>query len=159
MRCRRASRAKFTDFANPLLTRISVSPNITNGDCNTFNLPARKDASERPSISDKPLVGLVAKGGGTVQVVVRIESDGSKASMHPDADLIEMRHVLLGVDVAAPTSVRELTDMTISSRGRSELKLGDGAISRILYLVARYVNKVDASKNGPWSTMQRQVVA
>jgi hypothetical protein len=150
---------EFTAFANPLLTRMSVSPNITAGDRNTFHLPERKDPSERPGISERPALSLVSTGGGVVVVRVRTVEDGSKPSMHPDADLIELRYVLQAVDVAAPTSIRELTETAITSRAKSELKLGDTAEGRILYIAARYVNKVDATKNSPWCAIQRQVVA
>ena len=154
-----AQKRGFIEFANPLLTRMSVSPNLTASDRNTFNLPERKDAGERPDMGERPFVGLTAKGGGSVVVVVRMQEDGSKASLHPGADHIELRHVLLNVDAPAPTSIRELTEMTISSRGRTELKLGDPAMGHVLYLAARYVNKVDASKNSPYSAIQKQVVA
>lgn len=100
-----AQKKAFTQFANPLLTRMGVSPALTTTDRGALNLAERDAPTDRSKIETTPLAKIIPMEGGDLKIRVRITTDGNRASKHPDADHVEMRYALVSTtgSTGAPT--------------------------------------------------------
>jgi hypothetical protein len=112
--------------------------------------------SPRPAISTPPAVIFRAVIGGTLHVECRVEHDASRASMHPDADIVEIRYKM---DDPAPTNLAECTQIKTSTRGSFTMELGIENAGKRLYGFARWANESDNSKSGPWTNLFAVFVA
>lgn len=94
----------FTTFAENPLKLIEASPNITLDDRATFRLPERdRTMTSRGAIDTVPIGSLKGKGGGIMEVRVRRETDATRASMHPRADAIEFKYIIVDLEDEEPT--------------------------------------------------------
>lgn len=176
---KQSQKKSFTKFANPLLTRMSVSPIITSDDRGALNLPERDAATERPQIEDTPYGKLLAMDGGNIKVRVRTTSDGNRASRHPDADHVEMRYALvsstqpiqdtplpLGNDNNSelstknriPNSAMECVNTVSSRKAIFIVKLGQENSGKRIFAFFRWVNTSNPEYSGPWGMAVQGIV-
>jgi hypothetical protein len=165
-------KANFYEFASILLTRMSASNNITTSDRNTFNIAKRGAATRRGKIGDVPFGSLEPTALATVKVRIRMAHDGKLSSMHPLADGLELRWMILDNPNAAPkpsdptnpvpaqsllppTDPMAMFNNTISKRALFTLKLPVTASGKRIFAYARWVNQSYPENSGEWSTLMQ----
>jgi hypothetical protein len=162
----------FRTFANPLLNRMASSPNVRPADEAAFKFVANRDTTptERAAIEVTPHPLLQTLAGGMVKVKVRMFSDATRASMHPDADAVELKYSVAAnaasstptppspgtpaggaATPAIPATVDDCTSYFISKKSSFNLALGTAAEGKKLYVFFRWVNLSKPEKSGPWS--------
>ena len=110
----------------------------------------------RPAIKTVPNVSLKPLSGGAVAVECRVEGDSSRPSIHPDADIVEVR---FKIGEPAPNNVRETNEIYNSTKGSFTLKLGQESVLKPLFVFARWVNSSDNSKSGMWSSISTVAIS
>ncbi len=157
----------FALFAEPLLNRISGSAVITSDDRNALNIKERdKTPTRRGLISDVPIVGIKGVGGGRLKIKVRTDSDSSRASVHPLADLIEVRYMLVDEEPEVPgpgpapdpgsgiPTPEKASHYFVSSKASFEIETGSGSLGKYVMAFLRWVNSSTPANNGPWTLPQ-----
>ncbi|MEP7168177.1 MAG: hypothetical protein ABI855_02280 [Bacteroidota bacterium] len=146
----------FTLFFSPLLTLMSVSPNLTESDRQVLNLPAR-DTTQTPrgKIEDAPTVNVSSLAGSRMKVRCRIDQDANRASMHELADAIEMKYQVGG---AQPANANACVNSFISKRALFPFEAGIENGEKKFYCFCRYVNLTNPDNNGPYSTIQTATI-
>ena len=150
----------FIEYAIAPLNIIAASINITQEDRNILNLPARDRApSPRPVITDMPVTALVGMGGGNVKVTNRTSHDASRASIHPDADGVEIRWAIVAASAPAPAFPADCPNSEVLTKAIHTLELTPENASKRLYLFARWRNNSEPAKSGPWNNVQTVVIS
>ena len=162
----------FRTFANPLLKRMAASAGVRPADEQVFRFVANPDTTptERPAIEVTPHPLLKTLEGGMVKVKVRLFSDATRASMHPDADAVEIKYSVAANATASsptpptpgspsgpaagpaiPATIDECTSYFLSKKASFKLTLGPTAEGKKLYAFFRWINMSKPEKSGPWS--------
>jgi hypothetical protein len=142
----------FTTFFSPLLTLMSVSPALTEGDRLVLNIPARDTTQTRRGlIEDAPTVNVSSQAGGRMKVRCRIDQDASRASMNPLADGIEMKYQVGGTQ---PANAAACPNSFISKSALFTFDAGDANGGQKFYCFCRYVNLTNPENNGPYGSIQ-----
>ena len=130
---------------------------LTETDRATLHLPKRDTVpSPRPHIETQPYAEMQPLGGGRIKITLRVQNDGSRASMHPDADSVEMAYTI-GSEV--PISP-EACNNHITYKGSIETKdFGVANETKRLFAYFRWKNDSDETKSSPWSNLQQVVIA
>jgi hypothetical protein len=146
----------FTDFFSPILTGISVHTALTTDDRGILNLPEPdRTPTARPVISDQPFVKVDSLPSGHFKIRSRLTADASRASMHPDADGVEMRYQVGG---AAPANANVCTGVKVSTKALFDFDAGVANDGQKLFCFLRYINQSNPENNGPWSGLQSGTV-
>ena len=95
-------------------------------------------------------------GGGKVKITVRMQNDASRASMHPDADSIEMAYHIGTNPPASPTTG---TNLKVYNGAIHTFSAGTENTTKRLFAYFRWKNNSDSSKSGPWSNLVQVVIA
>lgn len=172
----------FIQFANPLLTRMGVSPALTSDDRGALNLPERDAPTVRTKIETTPLAKILPMEGGDLKIRVRTTSDGNRASKHPDADHVEMRYALVsgGSDTGnpappdptyppppssgtpsaqkVPTTAAECPNIKLSKKAIFIVSLGQEHSGKRIYAFFRWVNASKEENSSSWSSVVQSVV-
>jgi len=169
----------FVQFANPLLTGMSVKPALTNDDRGALHLALRDAPTERAKITTSPLAKIIPMEGGELTIRVRTTSDNNRASKHPDADHVEMRYALVdatasssgssggsssdpstgnGSQNSIPTKAMDCILTESSKKAIFVLALGQENSGKRIYAFFRWVNTSKSADSGPWSTVVQSVV-
>jgi len=147
----------FIVLVQPLLNIIAASPAITSNDYAAFNIKERDtEPTPKPAITTAPFAKVLPIGGGKVKVRVRVLGNSTRASMHPDADAIEMRYTIGNVP---PTSQEEAEETRSYKKALRTFGFGQAQAGKRLYAFYRWLNETDEAKSGPWSTMVQTVIA
>jgi hypothetical protein len=85
----------------------------------------------------------------------RHTADASRASMHPDADGIEMRYHLGGT---APANANACPGVKVSTKALFDFDAGIDNDGKKFYCFLRYINQSNPENNGHWSGMQSGTV-
>ena len=117
------------------------------------------EPTPRGKIDVIPYVNLKAIGGGDVQVRCRTEKDQTRASMHPLADAIECRYILVPVGEMPPAGQKDAKNTQVSRKARFTVSLGDEQAGQRFYGFFRWVNLTNPANSGPWSNAQTVVIA
>ncbi len=155
----------FRLFAEPLLNRMSGSSALTNQDRDILHLPVRdKTPTRRGKIEDTPFVKIEAIGGGQMKFRVRTTEDGSRASMHPLADFLEIKYMILGFDPSAPgtpasppapensiPTADTAKNYSISKKALFILETGENKVGKFMIAFLRWANASNPANSGPWS--------
>jgi len=153
-------RKQFTQHAQVLLNIIAASVNITQADRDILRLPARdRTKSARPRISDAPYTGLLSAGGCTVKLTNRVATKVGRASIHPHADGVEIRWIILDANAPAPASPAECPNSQIITKAIHILHFEPENAAKRLHLFTRWHNNSDPHKSGPWSNRQNIVIS
>jgi len=141
----------FTEFAEAPLKTIEGSPNIVNADRDKFKLPKRDSTpTAREPISDKPFTGLKGGSGCRVEFTHRTENDATRASKHPDADMIETRWVLLDATVAPPNTPEECPNIELYTKAKHTMQFSISNAGKRLHTFSRWRNNTEPQKSSPW---------
>lgn len=148
----------FREFAKIPLKRIDVSPNITEEDRGTFNLPVPDTTpTRRGAITDVPFGSLKGKGGGMLEVRARREVDATRSSKHPLADAVEFRYIVLGSGASLPDEGGDIPlpddcpNIVSSKAALWRISLGAAARSKKVIGYLRWVNLTNPANNSGWS--------
>lgn len=142
----------FIAFAEPVLTLIAGSPNIVQADYSKFNIaPPNKQRNPKPPIVGTPYTGMRPLAGGGVQFRSRVFADATLASLHPDADALEMRWALLPHDAPAPQSPAECPHLHVSTKAMFTMAFGVENAGMRLHCYLRWANLREPHKSGLWN--------
>ena len=117
------------------------------------------EPSPRPAIADRPMVGFKPLGGGSLEVTCMRQTDQTRPSMHPAADAIECRFILLPVGEAPPTDTEQCPKIHISKKAHFFIPCGVKNAGKCFYGFFRWVNLTNPANNGPWSNARSAVIA
>jgi hypothetical protein len=146
----------FTAFFSPLLTRMSTSPDLTETDRSTLNLPAPdRIPTPRGVIDAEPTVKVNSLPSARMKIRVNIDEDSTRASMHPLADAIEMRFQVGG---AQPQNALACPGVTVSKKALFNFDAGIDNEGKKFFCFVRYVNQSNPENNGPWSSVHTGTV-
>jgi hypothetical protein len=143
-----------------MIALISISPNATVNDLETFNIRSRSDQKKNPSQSLMPITTLVDAilqpiGGGSVTIKC-YGNTGQRPSIQETADCVQYRFV---VGDSAPASAEDKSlDMNLSTRGLFVLQLGAETAGQQLFIYFRWYNIKHPELAGPWSKLQSTII-
>ncbi len=159
----------FTTFAENPLKLIEASANLTTDDRATFRLPARdRNPTARGPIEDIPVLSLKAKGGGKMQIRVRREDDGNRASMHPLASAILLKYAVVDSLAGNPPapgepdtgpSPDEMPNSATSTSALWTLDLGNNARGKTIVAFARWLNLTRPENSSGWSNISACLIS
>ena len=142
----------FIEYAEAPLNIIAASINILEEDRTILNLPARdRTPSPRPKITGAPYTNLQGEPGCTVKITNRVNSDASRASIHPDADGVEVRWIILDAAAPAPASPADCTNSELITKAIHTMQFDLANAAKKLHLFARWRNNSEPQKSGPWT--------
>jgi len=149
----------FCNFFNPLLTRMSTSPNITTADRLVLNIaaPNVQRTHHREGIQDMAYFALKPLGGGDVRIICRTTHDTKRASKALTSDCVQLCYK---VGDPLPLNTDDTTTKTESfTRAMFTLHLGTASEGKKLYVFARWINTKHTELAGPWSSMSQVVIS
>ena len=162
---------EFTLFAEKPLKLIEASDNLTADDRGTFKLPERdRTVTRKGKITEMPFASIQSLGAGQMQFRVRTTTDGSRASMHPLADLIEVRYMIGAPDNGNPPNPNpnpkdsgiptadKAPYYTVSKKALFILEVGLGNAGKPIIAFVRWANASNAANNGPWSQVTVAII-
>jgi len=117
------------------------------------------EPSPHPVITDIPIVALRVIGGGDIEARVKALKDQTRPSMHPAANLIDYRYVMLEIGDLPPANPEDYTKRDVSSRAKFIIRVGAQNEGKRFYAVARWVNTTKPKQEGPWSEAITVVIA
>lgn len=149
----------FRTFTKPLLNRMSGASGITNADREALHIPVPDpNPTESPAIEVAPVVSLTAKQGGFMQIVCTVEEDSSRASMHPDADAIEVKIKIGPADGTAPATPDDCVLQLLSTKAKFNYEAGTVNAAKRIWIFCRYRNLKNSANNGPWSEVHTAII-
>ncbi|MFN0275274.1 MAG: hypothetical protein ACKVPJ_05990, partial [Chitinophagales bacterium] len=104
----------------------------------------------RPAIESAPFVDVEARKGARIVIECRVNGDSSRASIHPDADEVEVRYTVATTVPASPADCN-LTETSTKAKFTLELDIADAGKKFNGFF--RWKNTTDKSKSGPWSLL------
>jgi hypothetical protein len=119
-----------------------------------FNVPS-DERSERPQINDVVFILVNALPGSRMEFTCRTAADASRASIHADADAVEIRYF---IGTTAPANVKACTGTEISTKSKFIIQLDPDDAGKKIYVFARWRNNNDPAKSGPFTNMQSTLV-
>jgi hypothetical protein len=130
---------------------------LTDADRNTLNLKKRDTVkTPRPKITDVPFMKIRGLEGALMQATCRTASDSTRASMHKDADGIELVYIISGT---APASPNDCTKTVFSSKAKFFIQLDIADAGKKLFGFARWKNNSDNNKIGPYVAVNGMITA
>jgi len=102
-------------------------------------------------IDDVPSVKVAGVGGGTIKVWCKVTEDKTLPSMHPDANVVEYRYILLETGDVAPSDPEDCPKGDSSSRARFTIKAGAKNAGKRFYGFFRWVNNHRPRQEGDWT--------
>jgi hypothetical protein len=136
------------DFANEYLINNSlISTSIL--ESLGFN---RTDGErhERPVIEETPFSKVDALEGSRVQFTNRTDEDASRASVHADADGLEVRYA---IGTTPPATWEDCPEKEFSSKAKFTTALGPANAGKKIYAFLRWRNNSNPEKSGPFGDM------
>jgi hypothetical protein len=98
-------------------------------------------------------------GGGTIEVRCRTETDQTRDSMHPEADVIECRYILIPVKGVPPNDPDQCPEVRASTKAHFFIQCGVKNAGQCFYGFFRWVNLTNPDNSGPWSNAKTVVIA
>ena len=147
-----AGRTVAEDFIQPFANEYII-PNSAISDSTKIALgfnPPTDERHERPQIEDAPFAGMDAQPGSRIEFTCRTLSDASRPSMHPDADVVEVRYI---VATTAPATVNDCTQKEISTKSKFTIELNAADAGKKIYAFVRWRNNSEPEKSGPYGDM------
>ncbi|MEW6026644.1 MAG: hypothetical protein AB1599_05060 [Planctomycetota bacterium] len=141
-------------------TYLRFNPLVTDDEMAGMKIPRRDfEPSPHPPIDDIPLVGLRAQGGGDLEFRIRVTEDKTLPSMHPAANLIELRFVILEQGDIPPADENDFTKKEVSSRAKFTLALGLKSTGKKFWGIFRWVNTHKPRTAGHWTEPISVIIA
>lgn len=114
----------------------------------------RQKRKVREQMNESPEVSLVLLGGMQVKIFCRQQNHDGKASVHPEADGIELRYSL-GTPVSHAS---QATEVLFTKKAKNLLRLPIEAQGKKLYVFTRWLNLTHPERSSPWSEVRETVV-
>jgi len=157
---RKSYEADIRKFAKAYLM---FNPLVTDTQRIEMSLTVRDtEPSPKPKINDIPFVGLEPKGGGSIDVRCRTETDQTRDSMHPDADVIECRYTMVPIQpgVRKPwPNLDDCKEVITSTKAHFFIQCGDKNAGQSFYGFFRWANLTNPANSGPWSNALKVVIS
>jgi len=145
-------KANFATFNESLLTRMEGSPNIVDADRAQLNIPKPdRTPTARGPITTAPDASLTAQEGAKLQIRLRVDTDATRASIHPLADGWQM---VYKIGTPAPANPEACPNNHIGTKALTVFEGGMPNDGKKLYAFFRWVNISNPANNGPWSAME-----
>jgi hypothetical protein len=154
-------RDAFIEVADRHLNTFLGREELNEADRATFNLPpAEIHHSKRGKITDTPVTQVSSDSIATVTCRVRTTHDSTRYSMHPLADAVEVRYVILPVTegVVPPNDVAQCRQFFISKKAIFSIELTQADSAKRFYCFLRWVNLSNPANNGSWTEIFTTVV-
>jgi len=90
------------------------------------------------------------KSRGVIDVI-NPAPDLPEPEMHPDADAMECRYIILPKGAKPPESPEECPMIYISKKPEFTMNFGKENIGKVFYGFCRWVNLTNPQNNGPWT--------
>ena len=140
------------DPADNKLTRIEASRNLTDQDRSVFNIKLRDtERTLRGQMTTAPYVDFKAEDGGLVLVTCSVAHDSDRPSMHPDADDIEMRYIIVERNALPPETADDCPTTFNSKKAIFRFDAAANQPGMRLHAFLRWRNSSEKVKSGPWS--------
>jgi len=110
-------------------------------------------------ISDVPVVILRPLGGGDIEVRVKPTKDQSRPSIHPDANVVEYRYVIVESGDVPPDDPEDCPKGDVQTKAKFVIKAGAKNTAKRFYGFFRWLNNRRPRQEGPWSNAQPVVIA
>lgn len=134
------------------LNRIASSPEITANDRAVFNIKLRDDEpTARTKITTSPYVDFKAEDGGTVLITCSVAHDSDRPSMHPNADVIEMKYIVLEENTPPPSVADDCPNTYMATKAISRFEGVANQPGKRVHAFLRWRNNVEPAKSSPWS--------
>jgi len=117
------------------------------------------EPTPRGKITDIPYVRLKAVGGGSIEVRCQVETDQTRPSMHPLADGVECRYILVPVGEMPPEGHEDAKKTLVSKKALFTIKCGDKQAGQRFYGFFRWTNLTNPANSGDWSPVQTVMIA
>lgn len=114
------------------------------------------EPTDRVAIEDRPTVRAEMKGGALLKLEFRVKADSSRPSMHPDADVVELKYQIGGTEPASPDETNKTETF---SKAKQSMQLKVGNAGKFFYGFARWRNNSDVSKSGPYSVLIKIIIS
>lgn len=120
-----------------------------------------RDTEPSPSqpITDVPIVGLKGLGGGDIEVRCRVTTDQTRASMHPDANVIDYRYIAVESGDVPPSDPEDCPKADSQPKAKFVLRAGAKNAGKRFYGFFRWLNNRRPRQEGPWSNAQTVIIA
>jgi hypothetical protein len=115
--------------------------------------------TRRGKISGFPFVNLKAVGGGSIEVRVRVEKDPTRPSMHPLADGVECRWMLVPKGEMTPAGHDEAKNTVVSRKAIFTISCGDQNAGDSFWGFFRWANLTTPANSGDWTEPIKVVVS
>ena len=139
---------------------IQKNPDLTNAQRDILGLTVRdSEPTPRGKITVIPYVFLKGTGGGDVEVRVRVEKDRARASMHPLADAVECRYILVPKGEMPPDDPEAMPKTQESKKALFIIHCGAKNAGESFWGFFRWVNLTTPANSGSWSKAIQVVVA
>ena len=111
------------------------------------------DTSRTPrgKITGFPYMNLKALGGGNIEVRAQVEQDATRPSMHPLADGVECRYMLVPKGEMAPSGHTDAKETIVSRKSIFKIKCGDQNAGESFWGYFRWVNLTTPDNSGEWT--------
>ena len=107
------------------------------------------EPSPHPAITDIPGVTLRVIGGGDIETRCKATKDQTRPSMHPVANLVDYRYVILEIGDIPPADPEDYSKRDVSSRAKFVIRAGAKNEGKRFYSVFRWVNTTKPKQEGP----------
>jgi len=117
------------------------------------------EPSPHPAITDVPIVGLKGLGGGDIEVRCRTTTDQTRTSMHPDANVVDYRYIMVESGGVPPSDPEDCPRADSQPKAKFVLRAGAKNSGKRFYGFFRWLNNRRPRQEGPWSNVQIVVIA
>jgi len=136
------------------------SPLVLDTDRVNLGLTVRDtEPSPGKPITDVPIVGLKGLGGGDIEVRCRATRDQTRASMHPDANVVDYLFVMVESGDVPPSDPEDCPKGDSQPKAKFVLRCGAQNSGKRFYGFFRWLNNRRPRQEGPWSNAQTVVIA
>ena len=115
--------------------------------------------TRRGKITGFPYMNLKALGGGNIEVRAQVEKDATRPSMHPLADGVECRYILVPKGEMAPGGHTEAKETIVSRKSIFKIKCGDQNAGESFWGFFRWVNLTTPDNSGEWTQALKVVLS
>jgi hypothetical protein len=155
-----ASRGSFETGIRSLTRQIQARPATTGAQREELGITVPDtEPTPRPTISTVPIVGFKTLRGGVIEASVRVEEDQTRPSMHPAADVIECKYILVPTGELPPDKPEACPKTQASKKAQFQIQAGIENAGKRFYGFFRWANQSNPANNGPWSDAQTVVIA
>lgn len=154
------SMSEFEAGIRSLTRQIQARPETTGAQREELGITVPDtEPTPRPAISTVPIIGFKTLRGGEIEVSCRVEEDQTRPNMHPAADVIECRYILVPTGEVPPEKPGSCPGTQSSKKAQFRISAGVENAGKRFYGFFRWSNLTRPDNNGPWSDPLTVVIA